>query len=439
MNNTVSSHERLKAGAGSVDITPSTSIAMQGYGLRYSEGGSDSLFASALAVGSQELKWMLLCVDVIGLDRSFTHRIRQSLSDRLSLPASAITIVCSHTHSGPATLSHLGPVDADKSYLQFLEEKLVAAALTAAKDLAPAQWRFGMTSSCENVNRREWRHGKVVLGVDPFGPADNRLRVIRIDHTDASSDSPPLALIVHYACHPTVSSGELRMSADWPGAMGRKIREAYPGSVVCFLQGCAGDLTHRIGRDQATWPQHFGHKASAQSQIMGELIASAAIEASQHATEFSAEEVHTSVRSFDLPYHDADGSEQVELQVVRIGPRARERAATTESTWLIGLPGEPFNTYGTDLGRLFHRRLGAAEDRVLVCGYTNDCVGYFCTKDALRLGGYEADGAHEIYHRPAAFSADTEEIILQRSLEATETLSQDTVDSEASTLTRGSI
>jgi hypothetical protein len=51
---------------------------MQGYGLRNSEGVSDPLFASALAVGSKELEWVLLCVDVIGMDRSLTHRIRQS-------------------------------------------------------------------------------------------------------------------------------------------------------------------------------------------------------------------------------------------------------------------------------------------------------------------------------------------------------------------------
>ncbi len=428
---------RLRAGVASVDITPTSSIAMQGYGLRNSEGVSDPLFASALAVGSKELEWVLLCVDVIGMDRSLTHRIRQSLSEQLSLPASAITIVCSHTHSGPAVLPRLGPVDADDSYLQFLREKLVAVAQTAAKDLTTARWRFGMTSSLENINRREWQHGKVVLGVDPSGPVDNRLRVVRIDRADATSDSVPLAIIVHYACHPTISAGEPRISADWPGMMRKRIQETYMGSVVCFLQGCAGDITHRIGRDQATWPQHFGQKTSVQALVMGQLIASAAIEASQYATEFSAEEVHTSVQSFDLPFHDADGREQVELQVVRIGPSALERDAATESTWLIGLPGEPFSTYGTDLGGLFHRRLGAAEDRVLACGYTNDCVGYFCTKDALRLGGYEADSAHEIYHRPAAFSADTEEIILQRSLEAADALLLDTVDSEPSASTRG--
>src|SRR5262245_60761143 len=104
----------MQAGAASRNVTPPVGVAMQGYELRHAAAINDPILGSALAVGGDRVEWLLLTIDAIGLDRGFTSRIRQTLGERFLLPPSAITIACSHTHSCPATLLHLGAVPADR-------------------------------------------------------------------------------------------------------------------------------------------------------------------------------------------------------------------------------------------------------------------------------------------------------------------------------------
>src|SRR5262249_15197392 len=153
--------ERLRAGVASIAMTPPAGVAMQGYELRHAEAVNDPLLASALAVGVDCPDWVLLSVDCIGLDREVTARVRQTVARRLGLSPGAVTVACSHTHSGPATLRKLGPVACDDAYLTGLEDRLLTVAANAAENLQPAHWRFGVTSLAENVNRRLRRRGRI--------------------------------------------------------------------------------------------------------------------------------------------------------------------------------------------------------------------------------------------------------------------------------------
>jgi hypothetical protein len=188
--------------------------------------------------------------------------------------------------------------------------------------------------------------------------------------------------------------------------------------VVVFLQGCAGDVTHRIGRDREAWPAHFERYTSVESGILGRLAAAAAMAACERSVPADAEAVDVISRPLSLHYHRQRGTEDTELQVVRIGPRAGAPRAAEQSIWIVALPGEPFSTYGTELGRRFGRRVGAASNNVMVCGYSNDAIGYLCTPQALREGGYESSRAHEIYHRPAAFARGTQRLVVDGATEA---------------------
>jgi len=418
----------LQVGVSSISITPPAGVAMQGYDVRYSEGITERLFVSALAVGGHRVIWILLSVDCIGVDRQFTARVRQTLDRRLGSEGVALMVASSHTHSGPATLHQLGAVTADGAYLAILEERLVAAAMEAAGNMQPARWRFGIESLPENVNRRVRLARRVELGVNPRGPVDSRLRVVRIDRASAAPDGPPLALIVHYACHATTSGGVSKISADWPGAMRTTLQRVYgetgDAPIVCFLQGCTGDVTHRMGRDREAWPDHFGESTSLQSTILGRLAAAAGLSASERSVEVAGEAVQAVVEPVELSFRDSPGSEETEIQVVRVGPAFASRRARGDaaSVWFIGLPGEPFTAYSTELGRRWSRRFGVPSDRVLVCGYTNDCVGYLCTPKALREGGYEAAAAHRMYHRPSLFSSATQERVFAAASKAARTI-----------------
>ena len=413
----------LQAGIAVVPITPPVGVAMQGYGLRFAHGIADPTFATALAVRSERVNWLLVSVDAIGLDRSFTHRVRRAIRRRIGISPEAITIICSHTHSGPATLPRLSDVPADKAYLRFLESQLVEAAEIATRHFEPVRWRFGMTTLAENVNRRLRVGNRIELGVASAGPVDERLRVLRLDRVGETFG--PLALIVHYACHATTSGDSLEISADWPGAMRNQIRSFYGGDgpAILFLQGCTGNLTHRIARDKDTWPEHFGRHTAVQSEALGRVVASACIEASERSEQIEATNIDVGVRRVDLPFHNGRGSERSEIQLARIGPEHHLTDLRAKAMWFVGLPGEPFTEYSTDFCRAFEHYLGASFDRTLVCGYTNDSVGYFCTAEALREGGYEA-AAHGVYHRPAPFSENIQALLLDLSLSAARDLQQ---------------
>src|SRR5439155_8203733 len=137
-----------------------------------------------------------------------------------------------------------------------------------------------------------------------------------------SLHSSPLALIVHYACHATSSGGVPRISADWPGTMRSVLQSIYgknTAPVVCFLQGCAGDVTHRIARDRGSWPQHFDQHTSVQCEILGRLTAAAALNASERSVGLRAESVDATIQPLSLPYHRHPASEETEAQLVRIG------------------------------------------------------------------------------------------------------------------------
>src|SRR5438046_2528448 len=94
-------------------------------------------------------------------------------------------------------------------------------------------------------------HGKAVVRLNPDGPNDTRVKVLRFD--DGRSMAP-MAVLMHAVCHPcfftwgdNVSppypNGYPKMSADFPGEAQRFVEKVYDGKTkALFLQGCAGDI-----------------------------------------------------------------------------------------------------------------------------------------------------------------------------------------------------
>jgi hypothetical protein len=83
-------------------------------------------------------------------------------------------------------------------------------------------------------------------------------------------------------------------------------------------------------------------------------------------------------------------NKEIELQVMRVGETA-----------IAAIPGEPF----------IEIALGVKErskfKHTIVAGYTNGCIGYMPTPEAIEQGGYEVDTAHKLYDiaplAPSAF------------------------------------
>ena len=93
-----------KAGTARVAITPKQPMWMAGYAARTrpSEGAVHDLWAKALALQDPAgRRVVLVTLDVCGIDRELSSRIRDTLQARHGLGRDRIVLACSHTHCGP--------------------------------------------------------------------------------------------------------------------------------------------------------------------------------------------------------------------------------------------------------------------------------------------------------------------------------------------------
>ncbi len=243
------SAETLQAGAAQVDITPPPGLEMYGFFNRITEhrkasGTLDPLFARVLVLQAGDRRLALVTLD---LGRTFNEawlgRLRAAVKDDSRVDA--VIVAASHTHSGPNILD-VYPDGRVPAWEDAALDKVAHAVHQAAAALEPARIGTGYGNAYIGYNRRQvdpaghvtmmWRNPDKVAN----GPVDSTVGVIRVDRADGS----PIALLVNYACHPTVlGSDNLRYSADFIGPMAATVAASWDGKPVCFfLQGAAGDI-----------------------------------------------------------------------------------------------------------------------------------------------------------------------------------------------------
>ncbi|MCA9180708.1 MAG: neutral/alkaline non-lysosomal ceramidase N-terminal domain-containing protein, partial [Planctomycetales bacterium] len=102
-----------KAGAAKVAITPEKLMWMAGYGARTrpADGKLTELWAKALVLEDHEGdRGLVLTLDLVGIDRTLSQAICNSLKEKYGLQREQIAICTSHTHSGPVVGHNLAPL-----------------------------------------------------------------------------------------------------------------------------------------------------------------------------------------------------------------------------------------------------------------------------------------------------------------------------------------
>lgn len=93
-----------KAGLATEIITPTKPMWMSGYASRTkpAEGKVHDLWAKALCLedGSGH-RSLLITLDLVGIDRETALGIRNRIAQKHKISLGAVTLACSHTHSGP--------------------------------------------------------------------------------------------------------------------------------------------------------------------------------------------------------------------------------------------------------------------------------------------------------------------------------------------------
>jgi hypothetical protein len=391
--------EPFLVGAAEIDITPTVGLPMDGYMARegVSIGVHDPLMAQVLVLELGSRRAAMVTLDTLGIDTQVADLLRGDLAGLLQTSPEAILICASHTHAGPSGLRTSvawgSPLNND--LVNALRNRIIQAARQAVERRQPASPRFAYSELAGIGGDRN----------SPDQSVDTRLSVLSFE----GDDQQPIAILFHYACHPTVlPPSNLLYSADFPGAARRAIQERAAGVPCLFVNGAAGNVSTRFHRRGQTFEE-----VERLGQIIGDRVWALLLK-----SKYVAPTLAMSFEDLDLPVRKIpEDTAQVEttsgtrLEVVKAEGRAiqqqlRQALASRTSqaititalkigpVILLAIPGEAFNELATTVRE--------ASPGALVAGYTNGYFGYFPTKAAVDAGTYEAlsspfdERAHEM-------------------------------------------
>src|SRR5918992_4413537 len=235
----------FRAGVGRVSITPPLTAPHASWGAQVHvlpDGVEADLWATALVVDDGLTMAAWIDLDLVIVSRQESDAIRDAVAAAIGIPGQAIRVSVTHNHAGPPpsawNWTREGQAALD-GYYALLPEFAAGAARMAHASLRPARVAAGSGESQVAVNRREIApDGRPVTGVNPDGPINPEVFVLRIDDREGGA----LAAVVGYTMHPTTLGPSNRLiSPDWPGHLKRTV-EAITGATCLFTQGATGNV-----------------------------------------------------------------------------------------------------------------------------------------------------------------------------------------------------
>lgn len=414
-----------KAGFERVRITPDEPLPMAGYAGRAKpfESVAAEIYVKALALeDAAGRRAVLITADHIGWLSEIAAPLAEELVLKTGLPREAILLNASHSHSGPrltltpGARSGVSEEDARRSvaYTKALLEKTVDAARQAIADLAPAKLSWGKGAAGFVANRRQRTERGIIIGVNPDGPVDRSVPVLRVD----APEGRLRGIVFGAACHnTTLTGGNLRICGDYAGFAQAWLEARQEGICAMFVIGCGGDAN----------PNPRGTMALAREH--GEALGREAWRVANDEKRVPVSgPLAPALQFVDLPFQELDrpAAEKIAagpgwasptaaqmLSFFDAGAKLPVRYRAPVAVWkfgrdltLVGLPGETVVDYALAVEKL-------ADPRSLwIAGYCNDKFGYLPSKRVAEEGGYEAQGLTKGFGGPGFFSPAAEEAVV---------------------------
>ncbi len=422
----------LRVGAAQVVITPPEGAPMAGYyHPRGSAGVLDDLHSKALVLDDGTTRVALVTLDLISTTRALTERARAEVTRVTGIPGTNVLLTATHAHTGPE-LSNRGARDSFNEamvgndtraadYTAGLPGKIAESVRQALAAATNAQLSIA-TGRCEGLafNRRffmrdgsvSWNPGKkhpdVVL---PAGATDPELAVLLVEppHPPAAL-VPAYAAFVNFTMHPDTTGGA-RISADFPGALARRLGEYHGAAcVTLFANGTCGNINHV----DVNWER--AQSSPQEAQRIATILAAAVFQAEKSLRTVAPAPLRVRSTPVRLPLPRVSDDEvaqaRIDARTARDNTRegfmklvnafkvldvaAREGqplevevqviALGDELAW-VSLPGEVF----VELGLAIKQR--SPFRTTMLAELANGSIGYIPDRRAFAEGNYEAVSA----------------------------------------------
>src|SRR4051812_16660389 len=382
-----SARAEFRAAVVKVDITPKTPQWLMGYAPRKSTGVHDKIYHRVAALDDGTTQVFIVASDLCLFSPTVYDDVAAELKSELGIEPKQLWWSVTHSHSAPE-VGPPGMYDVllkgrsdhpwEHEYCDFVKAALKDGVRRARAQLTPARLAVGTGLSRANINRRARDvDGKISLGLNPDGPTDRQIGLLRLEGLDGK----PTGVIANYAMHGTVlAASMLQISGDGPGIVSNYVEEKI-GAPMLYLNGAAGNMAP-IYTVQDLPKSHLGEfrvllgdKILEANQAMGSggsdvklWVGETWIETPRKAELGWSEE---------LKAYGAKNSSGADLVRIPV------RALRINDTILWASPVELFCEIALRVRNESPFRFN------FYCGYTNGWLGYLPTAQAFRDGGYE--------------------------------------------------
>ena len=433
---TDTNYRTVLAGAAETDITPPLGVCLAGYGYeRRADGVISPLKAHALVLGEGDKRCALVSLELLCVPKCEGGIIRQTIASETGIFPERIMLCCTHAHTGPELRGNEDwcAFPYDEKYMADLEAAVAKVTLAALRSQVPA-------IACIGSQREEGlafnRRFRMKDGSEQFGPDKQHPTALDIDENDTDCCGPagptdpefgviafkrkltgePFALIVDYALHVDVTSGD-KITSDYPGIMREQLKRVYgEGLVTLFIQGASGNINHCAYLQHSPFP-NFGEWKSRQ---IGLALAGKTMNVVEKALPSQSSTVEMLRTVLAVPRYPKDDM-VVQKLLAAIKAKKPEELAFFETVFiklyneysdegiderevltlrigdavLCSAPGELFVEWGLEIKKWSPFKY------TFIAALCNDYVGYIPTVEAIQRGGYEATPIISLKGTPA--------------------------------------
>lgn len=361
------------AGAAERQLDLPLDIPLAGYsrrGGKIAQGVLDLPGVRAVVFKNSDREVALVSIDILIVDEYLYEAVHNRLASRF--PSMQLFLTATHTHAGPGAY---GKRFAEKISMGHYESRVfdaIVEGIVQTVDAARQNLQRDIRISLKQVSAGDWIHNRMYAE----GREGVQLSVITLR---TGSSTEPLAVILHFAAHPTVLGADnFLFSADYPGAAMRALKSLWPEAVLAFIPGAVGDQA----------PEKRGQGRAAVEAMGGALAAKAEPlirnDSSQKLSRFLMLRDEWEFDEFRVRVGDWSLPGWISRRL--IDDEAALSLLALEDILLIGVPCDMTQALAEKL-RVSARERGY---RPLVVGFSNDYVGYCVTAEEYDSDHYEA-------------------------------------------------